>query len=49
VSTYRLVGPMYFLFFAGAMAALAVLFVFVAMMYREQTFVRHDDPSATAA
>jgi POT family proton-dependent oligopeptide transporter len=40
LSTYRLVGPQYFNFFAGMMAALGVLFVFVARKYKEQTHVR---------
>ncbi len=40
ISTYTLVGPMYFLFFAALMAAGAVLFIFVAMASKERTFVR---------
>jgi POT family proton-dependent oligopeptide transporter len=40
VSTYRLVGPQYFNFFAVVMASLGVLFVFVAMRYKEHTHVR---------
>jgi POT family proton-dependent oligopeptide transporter len=40
VTTYRLVGPMYFLFFAGLGGTVAVLFVFVAGFYRERTYVR---------
>jgi POT family proton-dependent oligopeptide transporter len=40
VTTYRLVGPMYFLFFAGMGGVVAVLFVFVAGFYRERTYVR---------
>ncbi|MEQ1439278.1 POT family MFS transporter [Fontimonas sp. SYSU GA230001] len=40
VSTYALVGPMYFLFFAGVMAVAATLFILVALFYREKTFVR---------
>ena len=43
VSTYALVGPAYFLFFAGIMAAVSVLFVFVALGYREKTHVREAD------
>jgi len=42
VSTYRLVGPQYFNFFAEIMAAMGVLFIFVAMMYREKTHVRDE-------
>lgn len=40
VSTYSLVGPAYFLFFAKVMAAGALLFIFVAVLYRERTHVR---------
>jgi POT family proton-dependent oligopeptide transporter len=40
VTTYRLVGPQYFNFFAEVMAALGVLFIFVARKYKEQTHVR---------
>jgi POT family proton-dependent oligopeptide transporter len=40
VTTYKLVGPMYFLFFAGLGGVVAVLFVFVAGFYRERTYVR---------
>jgi POT family proton-dependent oligopeptide transporter len=42
VLTYALVGPVYFLFFAGVMSVAALLFIFVAVLYREQTFVRED-------
>lgn len=42
VSTYRLVGPQFFLFFAGLMGGAGLLFVIVAMAYRERTFVRED-------
>ena len=42
VSTYRLVGPQYFSFFAYIMGGVAVLFVGVAMVYREQVHVRAD-------
>ena len=40
VSTYRLVGPQYFNFFAYLMAAFGVVFIGVAMLYREQDHVR---------
>ncbi len=40
VSTYALVGPAYFMFFAKIMAAGAVLFVLVSYFYRERTYVR---------
>jgi proton-dependent oligopeptide transporter, POT family len=42
VSTYKLVGPQYFNFFAYWMAAFGVLFIGVAMLYREQVYVRSD-------
>ena len=41
-STYRLVGPQYFNFFAYVMAGLGLLFIGVAMVYREQDHVRSD-------
>jgi POT family proton-dependent oligopeptide transporter len=44
VTTYKLVGPMYFLFFAGLGGGVAVLFVFVAGFYRERTYVREALP-----
>ncbi len=40
VSTYALVGPAYFIFFAEVMAAGAVLFLLVVYFYREKTYVR---------
>ncbi|MGQ0502762.1 MAG: POT-type proton-dependent oligopeptide transporter [Panacagrimonas sp.] len=40
VSTYRLVGPQFFLFFAWMMAGMGVIFIFVARAYRERSFVR---------
>lgn len=40
VSTYTLVGPMYFLFFAALMGIGSVLFIFVAMASKERDFVR---------
>src|SRR5262249_53059654 len=40
VSTYKLVGPVYFLFFAGLGGVAAVVFIFVAGFYRERTHVR---------
>ena len=42
VSTYKLVGPQFFMFFSYLMLGAAVLWVFVAMRIREQTFVRQD-------
>jgi POT family proton-dependent oligopeptide transporter len=41
-STYKLVGPQYFNFFAMLMAGVGVIFIFVAMAYREKTHVRAD-------
>ncbi|TAM31029.1 MAG: hypothetical protein EPN60_04610 [Nevskiaceae bacterium] len=46
VSTYSLVGPVYFLFFSALMAAAAVLFIFYALWFKETTFVREDENTA---
>jgi POT family proton-dependent oligopeptide transporter len=43
VSTYRLVGPEYFNFFVLVMAGVGVLFIFVAMAYKEKTHVRENN------
>jgi len=48
VSTYRLVGPEYFNFFAYMMAAMGVIFIGVARVFREQTHVRVDEAPAAA-
>lgn len=40
VSTYRLVGPEYFLFFSALMLGAGLLWIVVAMRLKEQTFVR---------
>ena len=40
ISTYKLVGPEYFHFFAMLMAAMGVLFIFVALAYKEKVHVR---------
>ena len=40
VSTYALVGPKYFLFFAELLAGAALIFIVVARLYRERTYVR---------
>ncbi len=48
VSTYRLVGPQYFNFFAMVMAGVGVLFIFVAMLYKEQTHLRDESGGAPA-
>jgi POT family proton-dependent oligopeptide transporter len=47
VSTYALVGPAYFMFFAELMAVVAVLFIGVAYFYRERTYVRAERPINT--
>ncbi len=49
VSTYKLVGAMYFLFFAAAAGIAGFLFIFVTGLYREKIHVRQDDPVADAA
>ena len=49
VSTYRLVGADYFLFFAGAAAVAGFLFIFVIGLYREKIHVRQDDTIAGEA
>lgn len=49
VSTYALVGPVYFLFFAGLLAILAVIFVFVALTVKETVHVRADGAETAAA
>jgi len=46
VSTYRLVGPEYFNFFAYMMAGMGLVFIGVARVYREKTFVRIDEAAA---
>jgi len=43
VSTYALVGPAYFLFFAAIMAVVGVVFIFVAYFVREVTYVRTEE------
>ena len=43
VSTYKLVGPQYFNFFAYVMAGFGVLFIGVAVLYRAQDHVRAAD------
>ena len=42
VSTYKLVGPQYFTFFAMVMAAVGTLFILFAAMYREKTHLRSE-------
>jgi POT family proton-dependent oligopeptide transporter len=40
VATYYLVGPNYFYFFIVVMGVMGVIFIFVAMAYKEKTHVR---------
>jgi len=49
ITTYKLVGPDYFLFFAALGGGAAVLFVFVSGFYRERTHVRNDEPDNPTA
>jgi proton-dependent oligopeptide transporter, POT family len=49
VSTYRLVGPQYFMFFAEALTLMALLFIPVALRYKEKVFVRVESQTSTAA
>ena len=49
VSTYALVGPVYFLFFAALMAGIALVFIVFAMRLKEKTFVREDGQHGEAA
>jgi POT family proton-dependent oligopeptide transporter len=46
VSTYRLVGPQYFNFFALVMACVGLLFVVVAYFYKEKTHLRDESAGA---
>lgn len=49
VSTYKLVGPQFFMFFCYLMLGAGVLWMFVATLVKEQTFVRDDGAPAGAA
>ena len=49
VSTYRLVGPMYFWFFAMMAGGAGFIFIFVSGLYREKIHVRQDDTVAGEA
>jgi proton-dependent oligopeptide transporter, POT family len=42
VTTYRLVGPEYFNFFAMVMGGVGVLFILVAALYKEQSHLREE-------
>ncbi len=46
VSTYKLVGPEYFNFFALIMACVGILFIFVAYFYKERTHLRDESGAA---
>ena len=48
VSTYKLVGPEYFNFFALVMSCVALIFIFVAVLYREKTHLRDERQTAAA-
>jgi proton-dependent oligopeptide transporter, POT family len=48
VSTYKLVGPEYFNFFALLMSCVALIFIFVAVLYREKTHLRDERQTASA-
>jgi POT family proton-dependent oligopeptide transporter len=44
--TSKLVGPDYYLFFAGCMFVTAVLFIPVAMRYQEKTYIQDTGDAA---
>jgi POT family proton-dependent oligopeptide transporter len=48
ISTYKLVGPQYFNFFALIMSCAGVLFLFVAAFYRGTTHLRDEAEGAAA-
>ena len=47
--TSKLDGASYYLFFAGAMAITAVLFVPVAVWYKERTYIQDEAPGEAVA
>jgi len=49
VTTYRLVGPQYFMFFAEVMTMMALIFIPVALRYKEKIFVRTESRTSAAA
>jgi POT family proton-dependent oligopeptide transporter len=49
IATYRLVGADYFYFFIAVIGAVGVLFIFVARLVPERTFVRDDPGGAEVA
>ncbi|HEY3822155.1 MAG TPA: MFS transporter [Polyangiaceae bacterium] len=48
VSTYKLVGPEYFNFFAMLMTIVGLLFIVVAVFYKEKTHLRDETAAAKA-
>ena len=46
--TSKLDGPSYYLFFAAAMGVTALLFVPVAVLYKERTFIQDEAPAGAA-
>lgn len=48
VSTYALVGPIYFLFFAALMGGFALIYIVFATWLKEKTHVREDGSGAAA-
>ena len=44
--TSKLAGPSYFLLFAGAMLLTAIIFIPVAMFYKEETYIQDEDDAA---
>jgi len=47
--TSKLEGPAYYLFFAAAMAITAILFVPVAVWYKERTYIQDEAPEVSLA
>ena len=47
--TSKLEGPEYYLFFAGAMAVTALLFIPVAMRYREKSYIQDEEDAPAGA
>jgi POT family proton-dependent oligopeptide transporter len=43
--TSKLEGPSYYLFFAGTMAVTALVFVPVAMWFKERTYIQEETPA----
>jgi hypothetical protein len=47
ITTYRLVGPQFFLFFAAMMGATGIAWILVAVLYKERTYVREAEDADT--